>query len=60
MGDMALKKAARHSCNYDRASVPSIADKKIVADWERGTFWAGVILGISFALMGLIGGWLGW
>lgn len=55
-----MKKATRRSGNYNRVCVPSIADKKIVADWERGTFWAGVILGISFALMGFVGGWLGW
>lgn len=60
MGDMAVKKAERGSGNYRRSSVPSIADKPIVSDWERGTFWAGVILGISFALMGIVGGWLGW
>ena len=57
---MAVKKAARNSGNCSRANVQSTADKMIVSDWERGTFWAGIVLGISFALMGLIGGWLGW
>lgn len=60
MGHMAVKKATRRSGNYNRVNVPSIADRTIVSDWERGTFWAGVILGISFALMGIVGGWLGW
>lgn len=60
MGDMAVKKATRRSGNYNRVNVPSTADRTIVSDWERGTFWAGVILGISFALMGIVGGWLGW
>lgn len=60
MGDMAVKKATRRSGNCNRVCVPSIADKQIVSDWERGTFWAGIILGISFALMGIVGGWLGW
>ena len=60
MGDMAVKKAERGSGNCPRSNVPSTTDKPIVTDWERGTFWAGVILGISFALMGFVGGWLGW
>lgn len=60
MGHMAVKKAARNSGNCSRANVQSTADKMIVSDWERGTFWAGIILGISFALMGIVGGWLGW
>lgn len=57
---MVRERAALHRGNDSSANVQSTADTKIVSDWERGTLWAGVILGISFALMGLIGGWLGW
>ena len=53
------KKAARHSCNCERAKV-SARDTEIVSDWEKGCLWAGVAVGLSFALMGLIGGQLGW
>lgn len=57
---MVKKEAARSSGNCSRASVHDHGDTQIVSDWERGTFWAGVILGVSFALMGVIGGQLGW
>lgn len=54
-----MKKAARDSGNCHRAKT-SAKDTEIIADWERGTFWAGLLIGVSFALMGIIGGWLGW
>lgn len=57
---MVRERAARSSGNCSRASVHSVQDTQIVSDWERGTFWAGVMLGVSFALMGVIGGQLGW
>lgn len=57
---MVRKEAARSSGNCSRASVHSVQDTKIVSNWERGTLWAGLVFGISIALMGLIGGWLGW
>ena len=56
---MAVKKAARDSGNYRRAKV-SARDADIVSDWEKGCLWAGVAVGLSFALMGIIGGQLGW
>ena len=53
-------KAARRSCNYDRARASATADANILSDWERGTLWAGRLMGASLAIMGLIGGALGW
>ena len=57
---MVRERAALHRGNDSSASVHDHGDTQIVSDWERGTFWAGVILGVSFALMGVIGGQLGW
>lgn len=57
---MVRERAALRRGNDSSANVQSTADMKIVSNWERGTFWAGVILGVSFALMGVIGGQLGW
>lgn len=57
---MVRERAALHRGNDSSANVHDHGDTQIVSDWERGTFWAGVILGVSFALMGVIGGQLGW
>lgn len=57
---MVKEKAALHRGNDSSANVQSTADTKIVSDWERGTLWAGLVFGISIALMGFIGGWMGW
>ena len=57
---MVRERAALHRGNDSSANVHDHGDTQIVSDWERGTFWAGVMLGVSFALMGVIGGQLGW
>ena len=57
---MVRERAALRRGNDSSANVQSTADMKIVSNWERGTLWAGLVFGISIALMGLIGGWLGW
>ena len=56
---MIRNKAARHSCNYNRALARARA-KHIVTDWERGCLWAGIAFGAAIALIGIIGGQLGW
>ena len=45
-------RAARHSCNYARANVKS--DKEILAEFERYTLLAGLIMGAFF---GFLIGW---
>lgn len=56
MGD---KRATPRSCSYDGVN-ESARDSKIISDWERGCLWAGIALGTSFALMGILGGLFGW
>lgn len=56
---MAVDKAARSSGNCSRAKTRTRVGS-IVTDWELGTFWAGLVLAASFALMGIVAGWLGW
>ena len=57
---MDRKKAALHRRGNDDSAKTRARVDDILTDWERGTLWAGIVLGVSFALMGLIGGWLGW
>ena len=60
MVDMALtNKEARHSCSPSRAMTRAKVEH-IITDWDRGCFWAGIAFGASIALMGIIGGLLGW
>lgn len=56
---MTRDKAALHRGNDDSAKTRARVED-ILTDYERGTFWAGILFGISIALMGFIGGWLGW
>lgn len=49
---MASKEAARRSGNCARARVSTAADTRIVQEnWELGTLWAGLAVGVSFGLM---------
>ena len=59
MGHMAVNEAARSSGNCSRAKTRTRVNR-IVSDWERGTFWAGVLLAISYVLMGVLGAMFGW
>lgn len=56
---MAVNEAARSSGNCSRAKTRTRVNR-IVSDWERGTFWAGVLLAVSYVLMGVLGAWFGW
>ena len=57
---MTRNKAARHSCNYNRANVPSVLDTQIIAS-DKLLAVAGValIVGVPFlmALMKQMGVW---
>ena len=45
-------KAARHSCNYDRAkNVHSTRDTNIVHEFERGTLYGGILIAVFFGLL---------
>lgn len=56
----AKKKAERSRGNYVRSNVDYETDKAILTDYERGTFWAGLLIGMSYALMGLGSVVFGW
>lgn len=45
-------KAARHSCNYNRANVStSDQDTNIVHEFERGTLYGGILIAVFFGLL---------
>lgn len=52
-------KAALYRRNENSALARARA-KHIVTDWERGCLWAGIAFGAAIALIGIIGGQLGW
>lgn len=49
------KKAARNSCNYYRANGNGYKARENIADFERGCWYAAILLGISFGLMFFLG-----
>lgn len=58
--DMADKRAAR-GCSINRRAKVSRRDTDILQEnWERGTFWAGMLVASSFGGMLALGAWLGW
>ena len=57
---MTRNKAARHSCNYNRANVPSVLDTQIIAsDVLLAVAGVALIVGVPFlmALMKQMGVW---
>ena len=58
---MDRSEAARASCSCPEPVMrPEQERDDILADWDRGTLWAGILIAASFGSMFLIGGWLGW
>lgn len=46
------EKAARHSCNYDRANVHTKKDDDIIAqNYGRGSLIGGLLVAVSFGSM---------
>ena len=52
---MRKNKAARSSGNYSRAYASISRDADILANFETGTWWAAIMLGIAFGLMFFVG-----
>ena len=51
----ATREEARH--RYQRKARPAKkGNESLPDDWERGTFWAGIIFAVSFGLMFLHAG----
>lgn len=44
-------KAARHRCNDNRANVHRLKDKSIIAEFERGTLYGGLLVAVFFGLL---------
>jgi hypothetical protein len=44
-------KAARHRCNDNRANVHQFKDKSIIAEFERGTLYGGLLIAVFFGLL---------
>lgn len=58
---MEKNEAALRRCDDGSAKVSNRAeDTRIIADYERGTFLAGIAMAISFALMGIGSVVFGW
>ena len=49
------RREARPACKQ-RARHASSGTHSVADEWERGTFWAGVIIAVSFGLMFLYAG----
>ena len=49
--DMRNKRAARHSCNYDRAYMSVTRDIDSIAEFERVTWCAGMIIAVVFGVL---------
>lgn len=52
---MKQKRATRHRCNDDRAFLSLSRDYAIVAEYERVTTYAALIIGIAFGMCLFIG-----
>jgi len=52
-----LKEATRQGMQPHRAKVPCKKDTAIIADWERGTLAAGLMVALSFGSMLLWAAW---
>ena len=60
---MAVKKAARNSCNYStpiQLSTISRRTTPIIDEFDHATKLGGLLIAISFGVMMLIGAWFGW
>lgn len=52
---MRNKRAARHSCNYNRAFVSVARDIDTIAEFERASWLGALVLGVAFGLMFFVG-----
>ena len=58
---MTRNEATRHSCSYTAPNCPPLwSSKSILADYERGSHVAGLMLAAMFAFMSLGTVVLGW
>lgn len=49
------KRAARRRLQLRRAYMSASRDMDIVANFERGSMWAAVVLGVAFGIMFFVG-----
>ena len=52
---MRNNRAARHSCNYNRAFVSVTRDIDTIAEFERASWLGALVLGVAFGLMFFVG-----
>ena len=57
---MKRQKAARNSCNYSTPKNVHYQDENRIAEYDRATLIAGVIIMLSFGVMMLVGAWQAW
>lgn len=52
---MTRKRAARSSGYYSRAYASISRDADIIANFERASFWAGIIIALAFGFCLIVG-----
>lgn len=56
---MGAKETTLHGCHRAAPKRPC-QDRAIITDYDRATLAAGLLIAVSFGLMFLVGGWMGW
>lgn len=52
---MTRKRAERRRCNYNRSYASISRDADIIAEFERASFWAGIIIALAFGFCVIVG-----